>query len=100
VLHGYAVMWGLLCELYLAYVKLNFPKEDLLKLKYMIKVSYGMFSFDCKDYDALYELMMHDKKNESKEINFTLLSDIGEIQINQTASKEEIFETLDFFLMG
>jgi 3-dehydroquinate synthase len=100
VLHGYAVMWGLLCELYLAYVKLNFPKEDLLKLKYMIKASYGMFSFDCNDYDALYELMMHDKKNESKEINFTLISDIGEIQINQTASKEEIFETLDFFLMG
>jgi 3-dehydroquinate synthase len=100
VLHGYAVMWGLLCELYLSHAKLNFPKEDLLKLKYMIKASYGMFSFDCKDYDALYELMMHDKKNESKEINFTLLSDIGDIQINQTASKDEIFETLDFFLMG
>ena len=43
---------------------------------------------------------MAHKKNESKEINFTLLSDIGEIQINQTASKEEIFEVLDFYLMG
>jgi 3-dehydroquinate synthase len=100
VLHGYAVMWGLLCELYLSHAKLGFPKEDLLKLKYMTKEFYGMFAFDCHDYDALYELMTHDKKNESKEINFTLLSDIGEIRINQTASKEEIFEVLDFFLMG
>ena len=100
VLHGYAVMWGLLCELYLSFAQLNFPKEDLLKLKYMIKEYYGTFNFDCKDYDTLFELMTHDKKNESKEINFTLLSDIGEIRINQTASKEEIYETLDFFLMG
>ncbi len=100
VLHGYAVMWGLLCELYLSHVKLGFPKEELLKLKYMTKAYYGMFDFDCNDYEALYELMTHDKKNESKEINFTLLSDIGEIQINQTASKDEIFEVLDFYLMG
>jgi len=97
VLHGYAVMWGLLCELYLSYVKLNFPKDDLLKLKYLIKEYYGTFSIDCNDYDALFEWMTHDKKNDSKEINFTLLSDIGEIKINQTATKEEIFECFDFF---
>ena len=42
--------------------------------------------------------MRHDKKNASAdEINFTLLSDIGEVKINQTASKEEIFEALDFY---
>lgn len=97
VLHGYAVMWGLLCELYLSHVKLNFPKDDLLKLKYMIKEYYGTFSIDCNDYEALFELMTHDKKNDSKEINFTLLSDIGAIQINQTATKEEIFDCFDFF---
>ena len=99
-LHGFAVMWGLLCELYLSHVKLNFPKEDLLKLKYMTKAYYGMFNFDCQDYEVLYELMTHDKKNDSKEINFTLLSDIGVIHINQTASKDEIFEVFDFYLMG
>jgi dTDP-4-dehydrorhamnose reductase len=47
--------------------------------------------------DILFELMTHDKKNDSNEINFTLLSDIGEIHINQTASKEEIYECFDFF---
>ena len=100
VLHGYAVMWGLLCELYLSHIKLSFPKEELLKLKYLTKDFYGMFHFDCDDYEALYELMTHDKKNISKKINFTLLSNIGEIKINQTADKNEIFEVLDFYLMG
>lgn len=96
VLHGYAVMWGLLCELYLSFVKLNFPKDTLLEIRDLSKEYYGKYNFDCADYEKLFEYMTHDKKNESKEINFTLLSGIGEIKINQTATKEEIFETLDW----
>ena len=100
VLHGYAVMWGLLCEMYLSFIKLGFPKEDLLKLKYLVKEYYGQFEFSCKEYEALFELMTHDKKNDTEEVNFTLLRDIGEIEINQTASKDEIFECLDFLREG
>jgi 3-dehydroquinate synthase len=44
--------------------------------------------------------MTHDKKNDSKEINFTLLADVGEIRINQTATKDEIFECFDWFREG
>lgn len=96
-LHGYAVMWGLLCELYLSHMKLNFPKEELLRLKYLIKEYYGTFEFHCQQYEIFFELMTHDKKNDSKEINFTLLADVGDIHINQTATKEEIFECFDWF---
>jgi len=99
-LHGYAVMWGMLCELYLSFIKLDFPKEELLRLKYLIKDYYGTFEFSCKEYEALFELMTHDKKNDSKEINFTLLANIGDIHINQTATKDEIFECFDFFREG
>lgn len=100
VLHGYAVMWGLLCELYLSHLKLNFPKEELLRLKYLIKEYYGTYEFHYQQYEMLFELMTHDKKNESKEINFTLLADVGDIRINQTATKEEIFECFDWFRKG
>ena len=41
--------------------------------------------------------MTHDKKNEAGRINFTLLADVGDIRINQTATREEIFELLDFY---
>ena len=100
VLHGYAVMWGLLCELYLSFIKLDFPKDELLRLKYLTKEYFGNFEFSCKEYEQLFELMTHDKKNESKEINFTLLADIGDIRINQTATQEEIFECFDFYREG
>lgn len=96
-LHGYAVVWGLLCELYLSHIKLNFPKEDLIRLRQLIKTYYGSIQYDCKHYEELYELMTHDKKNDSGFINFTLLADVGDIHINQSASKDEIFEVLDFF---
>lgn len=95
--HGYAVAWGIVCELYLSFKKCGFPKERLYQTVNFIKENYGLFYFTCDNYDALFELMTHDKKNESAEkINFTLLSDIGKLELNQTATKEEIFESIDF----
>ena len=44
--------------------------------------------------------MHHDKKNTGNTINFTLLGDIGDIRINQTATEDEIREALDFYREG
>lgn len=96
VLHGYAVAWGLICELYLSVVKCGFPKDRFRQTVQFIRSHYGNFPLDCKQYDRLFEFMKHDKKNEAGIINFTLLADIGDIRINQQASKDEIFEMLDF----
>ena len=96
MLHGYAVMWGLVCELYLSYKQLHLAQETLMSVLYFAKENYGVFPFSCKQYEALFELMKHDKKNEAKEINFTFLTAIGQPQINQKATKQEIFETLDW----
>jgi 3-dehydroquinate synthase len=97
ILHGYAIAWGIICELYLSRKKCGFPKDKLWQTSSFIKEHYGTFLLKCDDYDALYELMRHDKKNESADkINFTLLEGIGKISINQTASKDEILESIDF----
>ena len=97
VLHGYAVAWGLVCELYLSHLKTDFPKERMRQVVQFVRQNYGAFSFTCKQYDRLYELMLHDKKNTAGIINFTLLKDVGDICLNQTADKDTIFETLDFY---
>jgi len=96
LLHGYAVAFGLACELYLSHVKLGFPKEPLQQLIQIIKENYGIIHFGCAHYETLYELMTHDKKNDASGVNFTLLSDIGQIQINQHSEKDVIFESFDF----
>lgn len=97
ILHGYAVAWGIVCELYLSYLKVGFPKNKMRQTIQFIKENYGSFTFDCKQYDQLYELMKHDKKNTAGVINFTLLKDIGEICLNQTTDKETLFEMFDFY---
>lgn len=97
VLHGYAVAWGIVCELYLSHIKVGFPKNKMRQTIRFIKENYGGFPLDCKQYDPLYELMKHDKKNTADVINFTLLKEVGDICLNQTADKETIFEMLDFY---
>jgi 3-dehydroquinate synthase len=97
ILHGHAVAVGLVCELYLSYKQCGFPSAKLSQAVHYIKEYYPPFFFHCKAYDYLYELMTHDKKNENGVISFTLLSDTGKIHINQSVSKEHIFESLDFY---
>jgi 3-dehydroquinate synthase len=100
ILHGYAVAFGMICELYLSAIKTGFPQDKLRQTVSFIKENYGSFVFTCDDYDALIELMTHDKKNVAGKINFTLLGGIGDIRIDQVVKKELIKESLDFFREG
>ena len=97
VLHGYAVAWGLVCELYLSHLMTGFPRDKMQQTIRFIKENYGTFDFDCHHYERLYELMTHDKKNTAGIVNFTLLREVGNIALNQTADKNTIFEALDFY---
>lgn len=97
ILHGYAVAYGLIVELYLCCVKMGFPQNKMRQTVSFIKENYGRMAITCDDYPHLIALMHHDKKNTGNDINFTLLGDIGDIRINQTASEEDIKDALDFY---
>ena len=100
ILHGYAVAYGLICELYLSAVKTGFPTDKMHQTVQFIRENYGTINITCDDYPELIELMTHDKKNRNGIINFTLLANIGDIRIDQTATEEEIKEAFDFFREG
>ena len=100
ILHGYAVAYGLISELYMSARKTAFPTDRMHQTVRFIRENYGTINITCNDYPTLIELMHHDKKNTSGIINFTLLGNVGDIRINQTANEEEIKEALDFFREG
>ena len=100
ILHGYAIAYGIIAELYLSAVKCSFPQDKLRQTVNFIREHYGQMTITCDDYPCLLELMTHDKKNTSGQINFTLLGSIGDIRINQTATEEDIKEALDFYREG
>lgn len=98
LLHGHAVAFGMLVELFLSHKNCGFPKEVLKDLSNWLLSVYGRFDISRGDYEALFEWMGHDKKNEGKRINFTLIPSVGKVEINQNCSKEQIFEALDYFI--
>lgn len=100
ILHGYAVAYGLISELYMSARKTAFPTDRMHQTVRFIRENYGTINITCDDYPTLIELMHHDKKNTAGIINFTLLGNVGDIRINQTATEEEIKEALDFFREG
>ena len=102
VLHGYAIAWGLVCELIMSHRQVGFPSATLYEITDFVRQNYGPLHITCDDYPALYELMTHDKKNEGDEINFTLMNSVGNAALNHTANKEQIYVTLDIYrdLMG
>ena len=100
VLHGYAVAWGLVGELYLCVVRCGFPADTMRQVVQFVREHYGACPITCNDYDALFALMTHDKKNHGGEILCTLMGGVGDVRINQPLVREEIFEALDFLREG
>ena len=97
-LHGFAVAWGLVCELYLSWVRFGFDKLILDRIVNFVLSKYGKLSISENDLEELYEFMTHDKKNSNGIINFTLLGGVGDIRINQEVTMSEIFEMLSYYI--
>lgn len=100
VLHGYAVAWGLICELYLSHVITGFPIDTMRQTVDYIRNHYGIPPVTCDDYHELIDLMRHDKKNRGESINFTLLAEVGDIRLDQHATLDIIKEAIDFLREG
>ncbi|TKG92385.1 3-dehydroquinate synthase [Puteibacter caeruleilacunae] len=97
ILHGYAVAYGMIGELFLSYKVAGFDKQMLQEISAWLIELYGKFEISTDDYEQLYQLMTHDKKNVGNRINFTLIPEVGSFIIDQNCSKELIFESLEFY---
>jgi 3-dehydroquinate synthase len=97
VAHGYAVAWGLVVETVLSHMRYAFPSADLENLASFVTENYGAFYITCDDYDALLDLMRHDKKSANGEINCTMLAACGDVKINNTVSDDDMKTALDIY---
>lgn len=97
LLHGEAVAYGLVVAAYLSVVRLGLDKRLLTELRHWVTENYGVFPFDCKHYDRLWEAMRNDKKNiEGGKVMMALLRAIGRAEWGIEVTKEEMFEAIDF----
>lgn len=102
VTHGHAVACGLVAEMVLSHMLLKFPSSDLHRLAHFVRDHYGPIGITCNDYPTLLQLMRHDKKSHSGEINCTLLRKTGDAVINNAVGDKDVETALDIYrdLMG
>lgn len=96
VAHGHAVAWGLVVDLVLSHMQLQFPADTLRAVAAFVERHYPAPEIKCPDYEHLIDLMRHDKKNiDRNHINFTLLRAPGKVVIDRTATPDDISTALD-----
>lgn len=93
IYHGDAVAYGMIAELHLSVSKLGFDPKHYEAIRRFIHGKYPPYTAVAKP-EELYELMLHDKKNERDGVNFTLLHRPGEFEIDQYCDRNEILESL------
>lgn len=97
LLHGEAVAAGMICEAYLSYKKNKLSHTELDEITSFISSLYKQVWFKKEEEIRLIELMQHDKKNEDKNIIFTLLSEIGKADINKICSVDQIRDSFKYY---
>ena len=95
--HGYAVLYGLIAELYLSVTLLGCPHEPLQQLTQLMLHYYGKPQCKCSDLERLIALMHQDKKNEhAAEINCTLLRQTGEPVTDYVITESQAREAWEY----
>ena len=95
LLHGEAIAVGMILESYLSWQKNLISEAEYGQIKTTINAIFEPVVFEETDLQPIFDLLIHDKKNEYGKIQFALLKGIGNIQINQEVDNELIIEAFE-----
>ncbi len=97
ILHGEGVAIGMICESYLSSKVVGMSTGELEQVSAGILKLFPKIELPEAHFVELLELMKNDKKNNSDEINFTMLKGIGEGVFDNTSNAELIIESLNYY---
>ncbi len=95
LLHGEAIVIGMLIE---AIMSKNFDlitDEQLVEIHKSFKKIYpNMMTIENEDITKILTWLIHDKKNENNQLNFSLLTTIGQANYNQVCTTGAITDAI------
>lgn len=97
LLHGEAVVVGMILACYISTELTGFPKETTAEIKDLLINYYGKIDINEDEYEAIIELLKYDKKNNHGNINFVLLKAIGVTKIDCLVDDEIIVDAFKFY---
>ncbi|MFB9053729.1 3-dehydroquinate synthase [Formosa undariae] len=97
LLHGEAVAIGMILASYISTKLSGLSEAENTEIKDVINNIYDYVEIDESDYEPIIELLKYDKKNSHGNINFVLLTAIGDTKIDCLVSNELIIEALNYY---
>ncbi len=97
LLHGEAIVIGMILASYISTELLNFPRETTNSIKDLFIGYYGKVEFAEADYPEIIELLKYDKKNNHGNINFVLLEEIGKCKIDCLVGNNIILKAFEYY---
>ncbi|WP_339705418.1 3-dehydroquinate synthase [Algoriphagus aquimarinus] len=97
LLHGEAIAVGMICEAWLSHKKLTLSKAELETIQSALLKVYGKIEIFDTDLPAVLDFCLQDKKNEGKELMFSLLNKIGDCTFNIPITREEIRDSIAYY---
>lgn len=98
LLHGEAVAIGMVLACYISTKLTNLNMDTCNSIKKTILDTYEKVHFEAEDFNPIIELMKFDKKNSHGNINFVLLSAIGDTVIDQVVPNNIIKESFNYYM--
>jgi len=87
----------MVCESYLSCKLLGFSFEKVNEVKEVILSIYDKVHLSKEDFPGIMELLKHDKKNVNGQVNFVLLNDYEDYQLDCKVSNELIMSSMEFY---
>lgn len=95
--HGEAVALGMMCETHLAFLNHLISRETSIMIIENLQKFYPYVCILDFTVDEILTIMKNDKKNSDGNINFSLLTGLGECNFDFSVSEEQIIESLQFY---
>ena len=96
--HGESVAVGMVVELYYSSKLFGFPLKEMDKLKAFTHRLFGKINLQNADFEEIKKLMIYDKKNVNGKVNFILLKNIEDCEIEVQVPDNIIEEGLEYYL--
>ena len=95
--HGEAIAIGMVCESFMSSKLLGFPTQKVKEIKDIFLSIYPKTILLKEDFSKIMDLLKHDKKNVSGQVNFVLLNDYEDYKLDCKVSEECIIESMGFY---
>ncbi|MEI6881599.1 MAG: 3-dehydroquinate synthase [Bacteroidota bacterium] len=94
LLHGEAIAIGMYLETKISHIYSQLSLDMLNEIEKVLHLHFGELIYTTFPLNDLWKYMLNDKKNDSNSVNFTLLTEIGNAEINYQLSYQEIEKAL------